>query len=153
MKARYIREGRAVNPDFSNKAKRQAQLEGKRYDVPTYLTVPVGHVEEGPLCWTHCCPGHMGEPPMCEPADDECRERVKKWMDIERPNHLESIRVMALPENLKKMPKKKQEHILALAEAYGLIGVTEPIKPKTQDTNAPVPEQKQQVDTQQSTGK
>lgn len=143
MKARFIREARALNPAFSNKAKRQAQKDGVQYDVDTYITIPVGFEEEGPHCWVHCCPGYKDDPPLCEPADDECRQRVAKWMNQERPKHLERIRQMALPENLKKLPKKQQAHVQDLADAYNLTGVTEPIKPTPipkQDTNA-VPEQ------------
>ena len=136
MKARYIQEARAVNPAFSNKAKREAAAKGETYDVSPYMQIPVGFEEEGPLCWTHCVPGHMNAPPVCEPADDECKERVRKWMEEQRPLELERIRQMAQPENLKRLNKNTRGYVEELAEAYGLIGQQEPVVPVTPTPNA-----------------
>jgi len=120
MKAEYIREGKAVNPAFSNREKRAAKKANRPYDVEPYITIPVGFVEEGALAWAHCCPGYKGEPPMCKPADEECRVRVQQWMEVERPAQLERIRQMLRPSNLEKLNKKQREHVIELAETYGL---------------------------------
>jgi hypothetical protein len=125
MKARYIREARALNPAFSNKAKRAARKAGQPYVIEPYITIPVGFEEEGPHCWTHCCPGYKGEDPVCEPADDECRVRVEQWMKVERPKQLERIRQMAHPKNLAKMSKAQREHVKDLAASYGLTPPSE----------------------------
>lgn len=120
MKARYITAQRDVNPLFDNAAKRAAQGSGEKYDIEPYIEVPVGFIEEGPLCWAHCVPGHENSPPVCEPVDDECRERVKKWMEKERPKALEQIRLMSQPENQKGMKKEHRQYFSDLAEVYGI---------------------------------
>lgn len=137
MKSIFIREGRAVNPLFSNKEKSRAKREGKPYDVDPYITIPVGYEQEGPHCWTHCCPGYKGEPPLCKPADDECRERVKNWMEVERPKRLEQIRQMLRPSNLQKLKPKERKQVEELAEAYGLEAPEDtPQKPVSTGGNA-----------------
>ncbi|TWT57254.1 hypothetical protein KOR42_06120 [Thalassoglobus neptunius] len=120
MKARYIREAKAINPLYDVREHRRAKAEGRDYDVDQLITIPIGFEEEGPQCWAHCCPGYKGEPPVCEPADDECRARVQKWMEVERPMQLDRIRQAAHPANLKKMKPKEQQHILDLCRVYGL---------------------------------
>lgn len=120
MKAEYITTARAVNPLYSSKDKRAAKETGKEYAINPYIEIPVGYVEEGPLVWTHCVPGHLNAPPVCKPIDNECRDRVQKWMKVERPKELESIRQMLHPSNYSKMSKKQQGHLDDLKEAYGL---------------------------------
>jgi len=40
---------------------------------------------------------------------------------------IEEVRLMNLPDNLKRMSKKYREHVQRLAEAYGVDGVTESV--------------------------
>ena len=131
MKARYIKlppnpdgtereRPKAANPAYNFADHKVAKAKGKQYDQAKYLEIPVGFEEEGPLCWTHCRPGHMGEPAVCEPADDECTAAVKQWMEVERPKAVARIKEMAKPENLKKMKPKARRHVRDLAEAHGV---------------------------------
>ena len=120
MKAEYIKPARGANPLYSSKSKRAATKSGQEYLIDPYVEIPVGYIEEGPLVWSHCVPGHLNAPPICKPADDECKARVQKWMEIERPKKIESIRQMLHPNNYSKMSKKQQGDLDQLKEAYGL---------------------------------
>lgn len=131
MKAEFIVAARAVNPLFDNDAKRQATERGEVYEQQPFVEVPVGTIEEGPLCWVHCCPGYMNEPPICKPADDECRQRVKLWMEVQRPRELEQLRLMAHPDNLKNFKPEVRAHINQLVNAYDLDPQGESIVPET----------------------
>lgn len=142
MKAEYIRPAKAVNPLFSNKEKRKAKEAGEEYGIEPYIEIPVGYVEEGKFCWTHCVPGHLNEPAVCKPVDDECKARVQKWMDVERPREIESIRQMLHPSNYSKMSKKQQGHLDDLKEAYGLD-----TPKKDEPVQAPKPAVKEKAET------
>lgn len=135
MKAVLTKESRSPNPLFSAKAKRDAKRRGETYDTPMYIDLPIGYEVEGPHVWGFCCPGYMNEPPFAEPVDKECRDKVRKWMEKDRPQRLDQIRQMLRPANLRKMSKKQQQHIQDLARVYGLDELSEePVAPVlTQD--------------------
>ena len=140
MKARLISPQRSVNPAFSSKEKRAVESHGKSYNVPMYLELPEGFEVEGSQVWGLCCPGHMNAAPVAEPVDDECKERVKKWMTTERPRQLEQIRQMAQPENLKRLKKEAKQHVLDLVRAYGLdvdspVAADTPVEPPQPSKN------------------
>lgn len=120
MKARLIKPCQSVNTQYDYTEHRKSKAEGKPYPHDQYVTLPVGFEVEGPLVWSFCCPGHLNAAPFAEPIDDECRERVKLWMERERPNELENIRQMLKPENLKKLKKDVREHVMELGRAYRL---------------------------------
>ena len=136
MKAEFIVAARAVNPLFDNEAKRQAAEQGKVYEHKPFVEVPVGTIEEGPLVWVHCCPGYMNEPPICKPVDDQCKERVKLWMEVQRPRELEQLRLMAHPDNMKNLKPDVRSHVNQLLDAYELDPEGDPVTVTTNNTPA-----------------
>ena len=127
MKAELIVDGKARNPLYSPSEHAAAQKRGEDYPFERLMVVPAGTVIEDQNAWLHCVPGEMNAPAKAKPVDDECREKVRDWMEEKRPIELEKIRLMARPDNLKRMSKKAREHVKDLAEAYGLADVKEPV--------------------------
>lgn len=80
MKAKTIRETESPNPEFDAHEYQRACVEGRPYAVPHTIKNPPGKELAGPKCWIHCVPGHRNSPPVAEPADDECRDMVSRWM-------------------------------------------------------------------------
>lgn len=133
MKARCITriERGQVNPDYKPEEHALARQYGNKYETPVYLPKEVGDIVEGPLVWSLCCPGHENEAPCFEPDDDECRAKVDHFMEVDRPKGLESIRLAAQPENLKKMSKKGRQDVERLVDVYDIDPAGPPLdKPK-----------------------
>lgn len=121
MKATLITVQQVRNPLWNETEAAQARLTNQKYPHSDLIEVGPGYVLDDPDCWIHCCPGELNAPPIAEPADDECREAVRYWMEQKRPVAIQQIRVaLANIEHIRNPDDKKR--LLAMGRAYGLIG-------------------------------
>jgi len=131
MKATRLVPGMILNPLYNWAAHRRALNEGDVYEQPRELEVEAGYVHDSADVWVLCCPGYMNSLPVCEPADDKCRDRVNHWMQKQRPNQLRNIQ--NLLDNISTLKDENQKaHIRQLAKAYGLNPGGKPDVPKSE---------------------
>jgi hypothetical protein len=121
MKCRFLVPTKPLNPAWSQKDFFAAQDAGVPYNVPRHLSFAAGYTVEDPNAWIHCCPGDMNSAPIAEPVDDECRAKVKEWMEIHRPAGIAQIKAQLEQIDLLTNDDDKGR-LLALGRDYGLIG-------------------------------
>lgn len=125
MQAKTIVPVTIRNPLWNEEEYHAAKDAGREYSTTSTLEVDPGYVLDGPDAWIHCCPGDLNSPAIAEPLDDECREKVRVWMEVKRPAAIEQIR-----QNLKNIEHFKnpddKARLLAMGRAYGLIGPEQP---------------------------
>jgi len=120
MKCSFLGPQTLINPLFDSRAAAAAKAKGVPYDVPRTIEVAAGYVVEDPQAWIHCCPGDLNSPPIAEPADEECLEAVRVWMEEKRPLAIAQIKAQVEQiELLTNADDKKR--LLAMGKAYGLI--------------------------------
>ena len=116
MKATRLKVGEIVNPFYNVTAKAEAKARGQVYDVPPFLTLPIGELVEDPDCWKLC----LGTDPVLKPADDECREKVLAAMGSEqRAKFLQNLKRQNHPDVRKQMGKTQLEWLDSMLETYG----------------------------------
>lgn len=125
MKCRFLIATKPLNHEWSQEAFDAARDAGTTYDVPRHLSFGPGYEKEDPLAWIHCCPGEMNAPAIAEPADDECRAKVKVWMEVNRPQGIATLKAQ-LDQIELITDERDKKHLLALGRAYGLIGTGKP---------------------------
>lgn len=130
MQCKLLRPGRTPNPAFDRAEMINARRAGKQYDEPRDIELPAGTVIDDPQAWMHCCPGVENSEPIAEPVDDECRDRVRHFMQEVRPGRLKQLKMLAgLPRKSFKSDKQ-YEWIQHLARTYGLVdGEPSPVSP------------------------
>ena len=128
MKCKLIVDVQGLNPSFDPVAMQAAHAAGEIYEEPHTITIPAGTEIDDPQCHLLCRPGHMNAPPVAEPIDEACKQKVAEYY-ARRPAALAQIRAM-----LKHPPKDKKAraHLMQLAQAYN-VGKDdpEPTPPKT----------------------
>jgi hypothetical protein len=120
MRCALLASTRISNPLFNRAEFDRARQESRKYLVPEQIEVGAGFQLEGEDAWIHCCPGDFNADPIAEPVDDECREKVREWMEEKRPLAIAQIRAQLDQIDLITDPRDKQ-HLLAMARSYGLI--------------------------------
>jgi hypothetical protein len=127
-----------TNPAWSEADMHTARDAGKPYDIPPRIDVAAGYEVEDFQAWINCCPGDLNSAPLAEPADDECREAVRVWMEVKRPAAIAQIKAQLDQIDTIKNPIDRKR-LLAMGEAYGLIGnsKSETRNPKHEDTAQP----------------
>lgn len=90
MKARLIKEAQAFNPEYDREDAAVAKQEQRDYEHPQIITRPVGHIQNHPDAWKNCVNGHLNSPPIAVPEDDECKSKVREWMN-ESPKRIERL--------------------------------------------------------------
>lgn len=121
MKCRLIRPTMIFNPLWSEAEARKASAKGVPYEVPMEIEVGAGFELSDDQAWIHCCPGDMNAPPIAEPADDDCVEAVRVWMEVKRPAAIAAIKAQ-LDQIDKITNQEDKKRLLAMGKAYGLIG-------------------------------
>lgn len=81
MKARLIKEAQAFNPEYDKEDAALAKVEKREYDHPQIIIRPIGHIQDHPESWKNCVNGHLNAPPIAVPEDDECKAKVREWMN------------------------------------------------------------------------
>jgi hypothetical protein len=113
MKAVRLKEGQKVNPLYSSREADEARQAGKPYDTPKFLTCPIGEEVEHKDCWRLCTTGEMA------PADDECREKVLRWMgNPGRQKLIEQIRAVQAARGRNQLPKSNLQWLEYMEKAY-----------------------------------
>lgn len=125
MRATTLVPVKIENPAWNETDFHAARKTGQAYPVPAQIEVDPGFELSGKLVWMHCCPGHHNSAPIAEPADDECRNAVRDWMEKRRPAAIEQIRNALKNVHLLKNPDD-QKRIRTLARSYGLTGESAP---------------------------
>lgn len=120
MKCKFIKPMKLQNPMWSDADASAAARAKVPYHVPQQINVEAGFVIEDDQAWIHCCPGEFNAPAIAVPADDECIEAVRVWMEEKRPKQIALIKAQVEQIHMIKDPRDKQ-HLLAMAEAYGLL--------------------------------
>lgn len=115
MKARLIKECRAINPEFSTEDRAKAKSEGREYEVPKIITRPVGHIQDHPDSWKNCVHGFMNSEPVAVPEDEECKARVRKELE-KRPKRIKAL--ASILKNGNPSTKDGRDFYKALREAY-----------------------------------
>jgi len=90
MKARLIKEAQAFNPDYDREDAAIAKAGGLEYEHPQIITRPIGHIQDHPDSWKNCVNGHLNSPPIAVPEDEECKSKVREWMN-ESPKRIERL--------------------------------------------------------------
>lgn len=126
MKCKFLKPMRVMNPVWSDADASAAARVQMPYHVPQLIDVGAGFEVEDPQAWIHCCPGEFNSPAIATPADDECREAVRVWMEEKRPKQIALIKAQVEQINMIKEPRDRQ-HLLAMAEAYGLLPGQKPV--------------------------
>lgn len=112
MKAVLLVDKTGSNPGYNRDAARAARRAGKEYNVKPKIVYRAGTEIEHPHCWIHCCTAV----PTMKPADEECREAVRRFLENpQRQAQLAQLRQMAKPEVLKELPPELQDYVRALA--------------------------------------
>lgn len=115
MKAIRTVEGLAVNPVFSSADRRRARAEGTLYDVPEFVTLPVGQEIDCPDCWRLCVKG------LAVPNDDECRAKFFEVVgDPGRKAITEQIFLLRTAAKTTKLSAAEQRHLDHLEKAYAV---------------------------------
>lgn len=125
MKCRFLVAVRPQNPAWSQAAADAAADRGEEYVVPQRLEFGPGYTIEDPQAWIHCCPGDGNSPAIAEPVDDECREAVRKWMEVYRPAGIAQLKAQFEQIDLLKNPEDRRR-LMDLARAYGLLPSNKP---------------------------
>jgi hypothetical protein len=113
MKAVRLKEGQQTNPLYNSREADEARRAGTKYEAPQFLTCPIGEEVEHPDCWRLCTTGDMA------PADDECREKVLKWMgNPGRKLLLEKIRTLQAARGRNQLPKSNLQWLEYMETAY-----------------------------------
>lgn len=131
MKAVRLKEGQRVNPLFSSREAEEARQAGRQYDTPKFLTCPIGEEVEDPNCWRLCTTGAMA------PADDECREKVLKWMGAPgRKTLVEQIRAVQAARGRNQLPKSNLQWLEYMEKAYAAeLGEQAPTPSATEEAD------------------
>lgn len=118
MKARTIVETEGPNPEFSHAAYHAACAAGTVYPVPHTLRYPPGRELDDRQAWILCIPGHANAKPVAEPADDECRAKVERWMTQRRARLGVLAAAVAAADAGHITDQTAKGHVEALADAY-----------------------------------
>ena len=139
MKARLKQPGQVRNTLYSAAAAREAKKAGKPYAHAPYLSVKAGYVIDHPKAWIKCCPGLFNADPDAEPVDDECRAKVRNFMETARPEALKQLK--NLIDNLDSIEDEDtRRELVTMAKAYG-------VWPGTEDANADLVDRLEQNST------
>jgi hypothetical protein len=115
MKARLIKPAKAMNPEFSDEDRKEAEEAGKEYDVPKVITRNPGHIQDHPDSWMNCIRGFMNSEPIAVPEDEECREKVREWLK-NRPAQIKQLANKLKFSN--PAGRAAREYHKAMREAY-----------------------------------
>ena len=126
MKCKFLKPMRVTNPMWSDADASAAARAQMPYHVPQLIDVGAEFEVEDPQAWIHCCPGEFNAPAIATPADDECREAVRVWMEEKRPKQIALIKAQVEQISMIKETRDRQ-HLLAMAEAYGLLPGQKPV--------------------------
>lgn len=121
MKCKFLNALAIMNPLWSQVDSEAARRAGKPYAIPQQIEVGAGYIAEDPQAWIHCCPGDLNSAPIAEPADEECVEAVRVWMEEKRPEAIKLIAAQLDQIDTLKDPEDKKR-LLAMGKAYGLLG-------------------------------
>jgi hypothetical protein len=135
MRAKFLAALLVGNPVFSQNERDEARRNGLSYSIPEQIEVEAGYEIEDPQVWVHCCPGDLNSAPIAVAVDDECKEAVRVWMEEKRPLAIAQIKAQLEQINMIKNAEDK-DRLLAMGEAYGLIG-TAVKKPEKSVSNNP----------------
>lgn len=121
MKAIRTKEGQARNPVFSVSDKRKALVNGESYDVPEFITLPVGQAIDCPDAWRLCVKG------VAVADDDECRAKFFAYIgDPGRKAIVEQIFLLRTAAATTRLSEVEQKHLTALEKAYAVdLGIAE----------------------------
>lgn len=126
MKAALKSAQKITNPLYDHRQHRLALRDGTAYPHEPQIEVAAGYIIDHPDAHVHCCPGIMNTEPIATPADDECRARVKAFMEKSRPAQL--ARLSNLYENIGSIKDAEvRKSIEDQARAYGIArGTSDP---------------------------
>lgn len=136
MKCRLLNAMRIMNPAWSEAAANEAKAKGEKYNIPFEIDVAAGFEISDPQAWIHCCPGDLNAPPIAEPADAECVEAVRVWMEEKRPAAIAAIKAQ-LDQIDKVTNPEDKKRLLAMGKAYGLLGDKKQAAPAAPAPEAP----------------
>lgn len=115
MRAIRTKEGKARNPVFSVSEKRRLTTSGQPYDVPEFITLPVGQEIDCPDAWRLCVKG------VAVAADDECRKKFFDYVgEPGRKAIVEQIFLLRTASATTRLSETEQRHLNALEKAYAV---------------------------------
>jgi|GEM_PF-3302143 len=115
MKAIRTKPAKAVNPLFSHAERRAARIAGKEYETSQFIELQVGEEVEDPHAWRLCVIG------MAAPADDECRQRVLKYLgDPGRQQLIQDLKLLRQHAKTTKLSKKDARYLEIMEKAYAV---------------------------------